>query len=174
PARLRAGRERLSGVSSKAHPTEGFSSTNGKQRMRRVVVTGIGAVSPLGLDVLSTWQGITKGESGIKTITHFDPSEYSVRIAGEVKGFDPLKYIEKKRVREGDTFIHYAIAAADEAVKMSGFDPNDEQKEKVGTIIGVGMGGLPLLEKMGRTLETKGPKRISPYFIPAVISNLAP
>lgn len=142
--------------------------------MRRVVVTGIGAISPCGLDVPTTWDAISGGRSGIARITHFDASEYSVQIAGEASGFDPENYIEKKRVREGDAFIHYAIAAADEAVKSSGFDPNDEQKEKVGTIIGVGMGGLPLLEKMGRTLETKGPKRISPYFIPAVISNLAP
>jgi 3-oxoacyl-[acyl-carrier-protein] synthase II len=91
-----------------------------------------------------------------------------------VKNFDPTAFVEKKRVREGDTFIHFAIAAADQAVKSSGFEPNDEQKEMVGTIIGVGLGGLPMLEAMGRLLETKGPRRISPYFIPAVISNLAP
>jgi 3-oxoacyl-[acyl-carrier-protein] synthase II len=97
-----------------------------------------------------------------------------VRFAGEVKGFEPTNYVEKKRVREGDTFIHYAIAAADEAVKMAGFEPTDEQKDLVGTIIGVGLGGLPMLEAMGRVLVEKGPKRISPYFIPAVISNLAP
>jgi 3-oxoacyl-[acyl-carrier-protein] synthase II len=142
--------------------------------MRRVVVTGIGAISPCGLDVASTWENIQAGKSGIATITHFDATEYSVQIAGEATGFDPEKYIEKKRVREGDSFIHYAIAAADEAIKMSGFEPTEQQKEKVGTIVGVGLGGLPTLEKMGRTLETKGPKRISPYFIPAVISNLAP
>jgi 3-oxoacyl-[acyl-carrier-protein] synthase II len=142
--------------------------------MRRVVVTGIGAISPCGLDVASTWASITSGKTGIGPITHFDASDYAVRIAGEVKDFDPANYIEKKRIKEGDTFIHYAIAAADEAVKSSGFEPNEEQKEMVGTIIGVGLGGLPMLEKMGRTLETKGPKRISPYFIPAVISNLVP
>ena len=142
--------------------------------MRRVVVTGIGVVSPCGLNLASTWEAIVRGQTGISQITHFDASEYSVRIAGEVKGFDPGVFIEKKRIKEGDTFIHYAIAAADEAVKASGFEPNDEQKEMVGTIIGVGLGGLPMLEKMGRILETKGPKRISPYFIPAVISNLAP
>lgn len=142
--------------------------------MRRVVVTGIGVVSPCGLNLASTWEAIARGQTGISQITHFDASEYSVRIAGEVKGFDPGVFIEKKRIKEGDTFIHYAIAAADEAVKSSGFEPNDEQKEMVGTIIGVGLGGLPMLEKMGATLATKGPKRISPYFIPAVISNLAP
>lgn len=134
----------------------------------------MGAVSPCGLNLTSTWEAISQGKTGIGAITHFDASEYAVRIAGEVKGFQPEDHIEKKRIKEGDTFIHYAIAAADEAVRSSGFEPNDEQKEQVGTIIGVGLGGLPLLEKMGRVLETKGPRRISPYFIPAVISNLAP
>jgi 3-oxoacyl-[acyl-carrier-protein] synthase II len=142
--------------------------------MRRVVVTGIGVVSPCGLNLAATWEAIAHGKTGIGPITHFDTAEYSVRIAGEVKGFDPAVFIEKKRIKEGDTFIHYAIAAADEAVKASGFEPTDEQKEMVGTIIGVGLGGLVMLEKMGATLATKGPKRISPYFIPAVISNLAP
>lgn len=142
--------------------------------MRRVVVTGVGAVSPCGLDVAATWEGIVSGKSGIAEITRFDASGYAVRIAGEVKGFEPTKYVEKKRLRESDTFIHYAIAAGDEAVQMAGFEPTDEEKERVGTIIGVGLGGLPLLEAMARTLAEKGPKRISPYFIPAVISNLAP
>ncbi|HSC86745.1 MAG TPA: beta-ketoacyl-ACP synthase II [Polyangiaceae bacterium] len=142
--------------------------------MRRVVVTGIGAVNPCGLDVAQSWDALIHGKSGIAPITHFDASDYQVKFAGEVKGFDPEKYIEKKRIKEGDTFIHYAIAAADEAVKSSGFEPTEEQKEMVGTIIGVGLGGLPLLEATARTLFEKGPRKISPYFIPAVISNLAP
>lgn len=142
--------------------------------MRRVVVTGIGAVSPLGLHAGSTFEALIHGKSGIGKITRFDVSDYPVQIAGEVKGFDPLAFVEKKRVKEGDTFIHYAIAAADEAVKASGFEPSDEQKDMVGTIIGVGLGGLPLIEAMGATLLEKGPRRISPYFIPAVISNLVP
>lgn len=143
--------------------------------MRRVVVTGIGAVSPLGLDVGSTWAGLLEGRSGIAPITRFDASDFAVRFAGEVKGFNPENYVEKKRVRESDTFIHYAIAAADEAVKMSGLSPEtDAEREMIGTIIGVGLGGLPMLEATGRTLFEKGSKRISPYFIPAVISNLAP
>lgn len=143
--------------------------------MRRVVVTGIGAVSPLGLDVGSTWAGLLEGKSGIAPITRFDAADYAVRFAGEVKGFNPENYVEKKRVRESDTFIHYAIAAADEAVKMSGLAPaSDAEREMIGTIIGVGLGGLPMLEATGRTLFEKGSKRISPYFIPAVISNLAP
>lgn len=131
-------------------------------------------MSPCGLDLASSWEAISTGKTGIAPITHFDASEYPVRIAGEVKGFDPLKFVEKKRIKEGDTFIHYAIAAADEAVKHSGFEPTDEQRDMVGTIIGVGLGGLPMLEAMGMVLATKGPRKISPYFIPAVISNLAP
>src|SRR5690606_27835437 len=142
--------------------------------MRRVVVTGVGAVSPCGGDAEATWNSIVSGRSGIAPIQHFDPSEYSVRIAGEVKDFDPTRYVEKKKVRESGEFIHYAIAAADEALKSSGFEPTDEEREKVGTIVGVGLGGLPLIEQMARTLAEKGPRRISPFFIPATISNLAP
>jgi 3-oxoacyl-[acyl-carrier-protein] synthase II len=137
-------------------------------------VTGVGAISPCGLDVETTWKNILSGTSGIAPITRFDPTDYAVRIAGEVKGFEVTKYVEKKRVRESDPFIHYAIAAADEAVKSSGFEPNDEQREMVGTIIGVGLGGLPLIEEMARVLIEKGSRRVSPYFIPACISNLAP
>jgi 3-oxoacyl-[acyl-carrier-protein] synthase II len=137
-------------------------------------VTGIGAISPCGLDVETTWRNILSGTSGIAPITRFDATDYAVRIAGEVKGFEVTNYIEKKRVRESDPFIHYAIAAADEAVKSSGFEPNDEQREMVGTIIGVGLGGLPLIEEMARVLIEKGSRRVSPYFIPACISNLAP
>ncbi|NLE88369.1 MAG: beta-ketoacyl-ACP synthase II [Myxococcales bacterium] len=142
--------------------------------MRRVVVTGVGAVSPCGKDVASTWSAVVSGRSGIAPITRFDPSDYAVRIAGEVKDFDPTAYVEKKKVRESDIFIHFAIAAADEALKASGFEPTEEQREKVGTIVGVGLGGLPLIEQMVRTMVEKGPKRVSPYFIPATISNLAP
>jgi 3-oxoacyl-[acyl-carrier-protein] synthase II len=142
--------------------------------MRKVVVTGVGAISPCGLEVESTWRNILGGQSGIAPITRFDPTDYAVRIAGEVKNFEVTNFIEKKRVRESDTFIHYATAAADEAVKHSGFEPNDEQREKVGTIIGVGLGGLPIIEEMVRTLVAKGSRRVSPYFIPACIANLAP
>jgi 3-oxoacyl-[acyl-carrier-protein] synthase II len=142
--------------------------------MRRVVVTGMGAVSPLGLNVQSTWAALVQGQSGIAPITHFDPADFAVQFAGEVKGFDPTQFIEKKRVKEMDVFIHYAIAAADEAVKSSGLSPSPEAAERVGTIIGVGLGGLPLLEQMGKTLAERGSRKISPYFIPAVISNLAP
>src|SRR5690606_20588584 len=124
--------------------------------MRRVVVTGMGAVSPCGGDAQTTWRAISSGRSGIAPIARFDATEYAVRIAGEVKDFDPTQYVEKKKVRESDTFIHYAIAAADEALKTSGFEPSEEQRERVGTIVGVGLGGLPLIEQMVRVLVDKG------------------
>jgi len=97
-----------------------------------------------------------------------------VRFAGEVRDFDPQRYIEKKRLREMDTFIHYAIAAGEMAVKASGLEPTEAQAERVGTLVGVGLGGLGLIQEMAQTLQSKGPKRISPYFIPASLANLAP
>ena len=142
--------------------------------MRRVVITGLGVVCPCGNSVNETWDSIANGRSGIRPITRFDTSEYSVRIAGEVKDFDPQRYIEKKRLREMDTFIHYAIAAGDMAVKSSGLEPTAAQAERVGTLVGVGLGGLGLIQEMAQTLQSKGPKRISPYFIPASLANLAP
>ena len=142
--------------------------------MRRVVITGIGVVSPCGNDADETWRSIANGKSGIGPITHFDASDFSVRIAGEVKGFDPLAYIEKKRLKEMDTFIHYAIAAGEMAVRDSGLDPSDEEKNRIGTLVGVGLGGLPLIQSMAETLHEKGSRRVSPYFIPASLANLAP
>lgn len=142
--------------------------------MRRVVITGLGVVCPCGNDVANTWDSIVNGRSGIGPITKFDASEYSVRIAGEVRDFDPLRYIEKKRLREMDTFIHYAIAAGDMAVRSSGIESSGVQAERVGTLVGVGLGGLGLIQQMAQTLQAKGPKRISPYFIPASLANLAP
>jgi 3-oxoacyl-[acyl-carrier-protein] synthase II len=142
--------------------------------MRRVVITGLGVVCPCGNSVNDTWDSIVNGRSGIRSITRFDVAEYSVKIAGEVRDFDPQRYIEKKRLREMDTFIHYAIAAGDMAVKASGFEPTPGQAERVGTLVGVGLGGLGLIQEMAQTLQSKGPKRVSPYFIPASLANLAP
>lgn len=142
--------------------------------MRRVVITGLGVVCPCGNSVTETWDSIANGRSGIRPITRFDASEYSVRFAGEVRDFDPQRYIEKKRLREMDTFIHYAIAAGEMAVKASGLEPTEAQAERVGTLVGVGLGGLGLIQEMAQTLQSKGPKRISPYFIPASLANLAP
>lgn len=142
--------------------------------MRRVVITGLGVVCPCGNNVEDTWHAIENGQSGIVAITRFDATDYSVKIAGEVRDFDPTRYIEKKRLREMDTFIHYAIAAGDMAVASSGFQATSTEAERVGTLVGVGLGGLGLIQNMAQTLQTKGPKRITPYFIPASLANLAP
>ncbi len=142
--------------------------------MHRVVVTGIGAVSPCGLDAESTWNAVVSGKSAIGPITRFDASEYTTRIAGEVHGFDPENWVEKKRLREGDRFSHFAIAASEMAMQDAGLEPIEEQKNRIGTFIGVGFCGLDILEETARTLFDRGPRRVSPYFIPAVIPNLAP
>lgn len=142
--------------------------------MRRVVITGVGAISPCGLTAKETWENVVAGKSGISTISLFDASDYASRIAGECTGFDPEQYIEKKRVREMARFIHLGIGAAQQAIEAAGFEPSDEEKDRVGTFIGVGFCGLEYLENTVLTLNAKGVRRISPYFIPATISNLAP
>jgi 3-oxoacyl-[acyl-carrier-protein] synthase II len=141
--------------------------------MRRVVITGVGAVSPCGPDTESTWSSIRSGKSGIAPIARFDASKHACRIAGEVKGFSPERWIEKKKIKEGDTFIHLSIAASRMAVESSGFSPTEEESERVGTLIGVGLGGLDFIEKTDKVLIEKGPNRVTPYFIPATIANLA-
>jgi len=140
---------------------------------RRVVVTGIGMISPLGVGNDATWQGLVEGRSGIGPITKFDASAYSARIAGEVRGFDPEQWIEKKEVKKSDTFIHYAIAAAQMAVDDAKLDTKSLDPDRLGVIIGSGIGGLPLIEEMHRKLMERGPARISPFFIPGLIVNLA-
>ena len=143
---------------------------------RRVVVTGVGLVSPLGVGTAQNWEALLAGKSGIGPITRFDAAEYPSRIAGEVKGFNPLDYIDKKDVKKSDTFIHYALAAAKFAVEDSGLttDRIDESEaDRVGVIIGSGIGGLPLIETMHAILLEKGPNRVSPFFIPGLIVNMA-
>lgn len=142
--------------------------------MRRVVITGVGTVSPCGADVATTWRNVSEGRSGIARIEGFDATEFASQIAGECSDFDPLQYMPKRRLREAARFIQLAIAAAAQAVKSSGFEPTDEEKERVGTFIGVGFCGLEVFEDTCKTLFDKGPRRVSPYFIPSVISNLAP
>jgi 3-oxoacyl-[acyl-carrier-protein] synthase II len=142
--------------------------------MRRVVITGVGAVSPCGADVDATWESISAGRSGIARIESFDPTEFASQIAGECSSFDPLQYVPKRRLRETARFIQLAIAASEQAIRNAGFEPNDEQKERVGTFIGVGFCGLEVFEDTCKTLFEKGPRRVSPYFVPSVISNLAP
>jgi 3-oxoacyl-[acyl-carrier-protein] synthase II len=139
---------------------------------RRVVVTGLGIVSPVGIGVAEAWSNIVAGKSGIARITRFDASPYTSRIAGEVKGFDPAKYISAKEVRRFDTFIHYGLAAAVEALKDSALDLDRADRERVGVCIGSGIGGLPLIEETHNALLAGGPRKISPFFVPGSIINL--
>ena len=144
-----------------------------KTETRRVAVTGVGLVSPLGVGTAENWQSLLAGRSGIGTITRFDPAEYPSRIAGEVKGFNPLDYLDKKEVKKSDTFIHYALAATRFALADSGLEIDEGNAERVGVVIGSGIGGLPLIEATHKTLLEKGPSRVSPFFIPGQIVNLA-
>ncbi len=134
----------------------------------------MGCVSPLGLDLGSLWEGLMNCRSGIGPITRFDTELFATKFAAEVKDFDPEKWIPKRETRQMDRFIQFAIAAADEAMQDSGLEVSDDLAERVGTLVGAGLGGLETLEKNRDILTTKGPRRISPYFIPAIISNLAP
>ncbi len=140
---------------------------------RRVVVTGIGMISPLGIGNEATWQGLVEGRSGVGRITKFDTTAFPVKIAGEVHGFDPEKWIEKKEVKKSDTFIHYAVAAAQMAIDDARLDHKSVDGDRMGVIIGSGIGGLPLIEEMHTKLLERGPTRISPFFIPGLIVNLA-
>jgi 3-oxoacyl-[acyl-carrier-protein] synthase II len=140
---------------------------------RRVVVTGLGMISPLGIGNEATWKGLVEGRSGVGPITKFDASAYAARIAGEVHGFNPEEWIEKKEVKKSDTFIHYAVAAAQMAVDDAKFDVKNTDGDRLGVIIGSGIGGLPLIEEMHAKLLERGPSRISPFFIPGLIVNLA-
>ncbi len=139
---------------------------------RRVVVTGVGLVSPVGLTARETWESLLAGRSGVGPITRFDATDYACRIAAEVKGFEPERFFEKKDVKKFDTFVHYAVAAAGEALADSGVVVNAANAERVGVCIGAGIGGLPLIEEMHKTLLEKGPRRISPFFIPGLIVNM--
>ena len=140
---------------------------------RRVVVTGIGLVSPLGLDRPTTWEGLLAGRSGIGPITKFDASEYSCRIAGEVRGFDAERHLVRKDARKMDTFTHYAVSASLEALADADFSIDADNAPRVGVYIGSGIGGLPLLEKTHRDLLSRGPRRVSPFFLPGMILNMA-
>jgi 3-oxoacyl-[acyl-carrier-protein] synthase II len=130
-------------------------------------------ISPLGIGNEPTWEGLVAGRSGVGPITKFDASAFPARIAGEVRGFDPEKWIEKKEVKKSDTFIHYAVAAAQMAVDDAHLDPRAVDNDRFGVIIGSGIGGLPLIEEMHSKMLERGPSRISPFFIPGLIVNLA-
>ncbi|MEE8348282.1 MAG: beta-ketoacyl-ACP synthase II [Acidobacteriota bacterium] len=140
---------------------------------RRVVVTGVGLVSALGLDTESTWKGLLEGRSGVGPITHFEAESFSSRFAAEVKGFDPLSYVDKKSSRKMDLFILYAIAASDLALASSGLEIDDSNRTRVGVYIGSGIGGFGTIESEHTNFLNKGARKISPFFIPASIGNLA-
>ena len=140
---------------------------------RRIVVTGLGLVTPLGTGVDKTWAALCAGQSGIGRITKFDPAAYDAQIAGEVRDFDPAQFIEKKEIKKMDTFIHYAVGAAQLAVDDAGLKVAPEEATKVGVYIGSGIGGLGSIEHYHEVLKEKGPGRVSPFFIPMTIINLA-
>jgi 3-oxoacyl-[acyl-carrier-protein] synthase II len=141
--------------------------------VRRVVVTGIGLICAVGNKTEEVWQQLLKGKSGIGPITQFDASKHACRIAAEVKNFDPLNFIEKKEVKKMGRFIHLAMAAAEEAMCMSGLQITPENAENVGVHIGSGIGGFDIIEREHTALMEGGPRKISPFFIPAAIVNLA-
>ncbi|WP_144638697.1 beta-ketoacyl-ACP synthase II [Bordetella genomosp. 13] len=139
---------------------------------RRVVITGLGIISPVGNDLTSAWDNIVNGRSGITRITRFDPSSLTTHIAGEVKGFDVTQYMSAKEARQMDTFIHYGVAAGMQAWRDSGLEVTEENAERIGVIVGSGIGGLPRIEETQTELLAKGPRRISPFFVPASLINL--
>lgn len=140
---------------------------------RRVVITGVGMITPLGIGTEDSWKGLLEGKSGIRKITQFDASNFPTQIAGEVEGFNPEDYIEPKEIKKMDRFIHFAVAATSMAIKNSGLKITAENAERTGVIIGSGMGGLHAIEHYHSVLLAKGPKRITPFFIPMLIINLA-
>lgn len=146
-------------------PTSGFE--------RRVVITGIGIVSPVGLSTQETWENVSQGVSGISNITLFDTNNHACTIAGEVKNFNPESVVPKKEIKKMDRFAQLAMVAGDEALKDSGFLINDLNRTQVGCFIGAGMGGLPGIEAQHSILLDRGPNRVSPFFIPMVIANMA-
>ena len=139
---------------------------------RRVVVTGLGIIAPVGIGVPQAWASILAGHSGIARITRFDPAGFPSQIAGEVKGFDVTKYLSGKEARRYDTFIHYGLVATMEAVKDAGLDDYAGDKERVGVCIGSGIGGLPMIEETHRAYTEGGLRKISPFFVPGSIINM--
>ncbi len=143
-----------------------------RSKQRRVVVTGLGCVSPVGNTVSAAWETLLAGRSGIATITRFDASPFSTHFAGEVKGFNVEDYIPGKEARHMDTFIHYGLAAGMQAIQDSGLVVTEENAERIGVIVGSGIGGLPMIEETHSEYTNRGPRRISPFFVPASIINM--
>jgi 3-oxoacyl-[acyl-carrier-protein] synthase II len=151
-----------------------FDPENGNKSMskRRVVVTGLGLVSPIGNDLESAWSNITAGRSGIGLVTNFDASAFSTRIAGEVRDFDPTAWIPPKDVKKMDHFIHYGVAASLMAIKDAGLEINDGNAERVGALIGSGIGGISGIEKTTIACNEGGPRKVSPFYVPSTIINM--
>jgi 3-oxoacyl-[acyl-carrier-protein] synthase II len=140
---------------------------------RRVVVTGLGIVSPVGNDVATAWANIKAGKSGIGPITHFDASTFPTRIAGEIREFDPTQYVAAKDVKKMDPFIHYGIAASIQALADAGLHPHEHDEERIGVAVGAGIGGIGTIEKTAITYHEAGQRKISPFFVPSSIINMA-
>ena len=140
---------------------------------RRVVVTGVGLVTALGIGTEESWKGLIEGRSGIATISHFDASQFSTRIAAEVRNFDPANWFEKKDIKKMDSFIHYSVAAADFAMKQARLEIGPDLSERTGVFIGSGIGGFTIIEREHQAFLEGGPRKISPFFIPSSIINLA-
>ncbi|HXA48493.1 MAG TPA: beta-ketoacyl-ACP synthase II [Burkholderiaceae bacterium] len=143
-----------------------------RSKQRRVVITGLGCVSPVGNTVTETWDAITAGKSGIANITRFDSAAFTTHFAGEVKGFNIEDYIPAKEARHMDTFIHYGMAASIQAMQDSGLVVTEENADRIGVIVSSGIGGLPLIEETHADFVNRGPRRISPFFVPASIINM--
>jgi len=142
-------------------------------QQRRVVVTGMGAISPLGLDIATLWDGIRTARSGTGPITICDVSNLETRFGGEVKNFDPINYMDRKEARRNDRFIHFAIAAANEAIAMAGIKATPDNAEDIGVVVGSGIGGIATIAENVLTMHEKGPGRVSPFMVPAMITNMA-
>ena len=148
--------------------------SNANQRGRRVVVTGMGAITPIGLNLDEFWKNALAGKSGVATITGFDPAQYDTKIAAEVKGFNPLEYLEKKELNRMDLFTQFALGAAQMAVKHSGINLEKEDRDRIGVVFGSGIGGMWTWHRQMQTIyETGGPHRISPFFVPMMIADIA-
>lgn len=141
---------------------------------RRVVVTGLGVISPLGNDLASTWEGIVAGRSGIGPITHFDVSEYPTRIAAEIRGFDPTQWVSAKDAKKMDTFIHYGVAASLMALRDAGIEVTEDNAERIGAILGSGIGGLSGIEQQTIRMHEGGIRKVSPFYVPSTIINMLP
>lgn len=143
------------------------------QQLKRVVVTGLGAITPIGNNLTEYWNGLIQGKNGIGLITLFDASEYDCRIAGEVKGFDPLEYMGKKDARKMARFSHFAVASSKQALADANLEINAQNAEQVGVMIGTGVGGLKVMEEQLEILLNRGPSRVSPFTVPTMICNMA-